>query len=229
MISFVIPACNEEESIGKVIEEIKDAMDKVKEKYEILVVSNSTDQTDKIARRLGATVIREERKGYGRAYKTGFKKAKGKIIVTGDADYSYPFCEVPKLLEILKKENLDFITTNRFAKMEKEAMPFSHKIGNLILTFFTFILFGVSVRDSQSGMWVFRREFLKEIKLERLSDGMAFSQEIKILAFKKAKAKEVPIAYRRREGKKKLRSFRDGIGNLISLFKFFRSLMKKDM
>ena len=220
MISFVIPACNEEESIGKVIGEIKRTMEKVREKYEILIVSNSTDQTDEIARRLGATVIREERKGYGRAYKTGFKKAKGRIIVTGDADCSYPFSEVPKLLKILEKENLDFITTNRFAKMEKGAMPFLHKIGNLILTFFTFILFGVRVKDSQSGMWVFRREFLRKIKLEGLSDGMAFSQEIKILAFTKGKAKEVPVSYRKRAGRKKLRSFRDGIGNLISLFKF---------
>jgi len=49
---------------------------------------------------------------------------------------------------------------------------------------------------------------------------MAFSQEIKILAFTEGKAKEVPVSYRKRAGRKKLRSFRDGIGNLISLFKF---------
>ncbi len=220
MISFVIPAYNEEKSIGKVIKEIKQTLRKYKGKYEILVVSNSTDRTDEIAKRLGAKVIREERKGYGRAYKIGLKKAKGEIIITGDADCTYPFCDIPKLLKILKKENLDFITTNRFAKMEKGAMSFMHKIGNFILTLFTFILFGVRVRDSQSGMWIFRKKFLRKIELERLSDGMPFSQEIKILAFKKVKSKEVPITYRKREGEKKLQSWRDGIKNLISLFRF---------
>jgi glycosyltransferase involved in cell wall biosynthesis len=209
---------NEEESIGKVIDAVHEAMRNTEYQYEILVVdTNSRDRTREIAWEKGAIVIDEPRRGYGRAYKTGFQMAKGDILVTLDADCSYPAEMIPRLIETLSQENVEFITTNRFGKMEREAMSFKHRVGNWILTVTTNILFGIRVRDSQSGMWVFRKECLSRMNL--ISDGMPFSEEIKIEAFKKARAMELPIEYRKRIGKVKLSSWKDGWQNLSFLLK----------
>jgi hypothetical protein len=78
------------------------------------------------------------------------------------------------------------------------------------------MLFHVWIRDSQSGMWVFRREILP--RLDITSDRMAMSEEIKIEAFKKARGKELPITYRERVGEVKLSSWKDGINNVKFLF-----------
>jgi hypothetical protein len=79
------------------------------------------------------------------------------------------------------------------------------------------ILFHVRVKDSQSGMWVFRRSILKDLDIR--SDGMSMSEELKIEAFKNSRATEVPISYRPRVGDVKLSSWKDGLGNLKFLFK----------
>ena len=216
LISIVIPTMNEEGSVGAVIDEVQSAL--ASRPHEILVIdTNSKDRTKEIAREKGAIVIEEPRRGYGRAYKTGFEKASGNYIVTLDADMTYPAEDIPRLLEKLENEPLDFITTNRFARMQKGAMSAKHRLGNWVLSATTRVLFRVSLRDSQSGMWVLRRDILGDLNVE--SDGMAFSEEIKIEAFRKKRATEVPITYRVRVGEVKLSSWRDGIGNLKYLFK----------
>ncbi|MBN1677985.1 MAG: glycosyltransferase family 2 protein [Candidatus Thermoplasmatota archaeon] len=207
---------NEEQSIGLVIDEVRRALGS--SQHEILVVdTNSKDRTREIAAERGAVVIDEPRRGYGRAYKTGFEKASGEVIATLDADMTYPASEIPNLIGHLESKGLDFVTTNRFAKMEKGAMGLKHRVGNWLLSATTRILFRVRVKDSQSGMWVFKKAVLP--KLELVSDGMALSEEIKIEAFRKAKAVEVPITYRARVGDVKLSTWGDGVGNLKYLFK----------
>jgi glycosyltransferase involved in cell wall biosynthesis len=215
-VSVIIPTMNEERSIGLVIDEVKGALGQ--RPHEILVVDTaSKDRTREIARERGAQVIDEPRRGYGRAYKTGFENATGDYIATLDADMTYPASEIPGLLEMLEKDGLDFITTNRFARMEKGAMSAKHRIGNWVLSTTTRILFRVKVKDSQSGMWVFKRGILKGLDLR--SDQMSLSEEIKIEAFKKFKSAEMPISYRVRVGEVKLSSWRDGSGNLKYLFR----------
>src|SRR5262245_38488495 len=108
-ISVVIPCHNEEEGIRAVIQQMPDLVD------EVLVVDNdSTDRTGEVARELGANVVPEQRKGYGRAYKTGFAAARGDIIVTMDGDGTYPPKSIEYLLYVLLQERLDFITARRF-------------------------------------------------------------------------------------------------------------------
>lgn len=210
-ITVIIPTLNEEESIGEVI----DSIPKVEE---ILVVdSNSKDRTKEIAIAKGARVINEPRLGYGRAYKTGFENAKGDIIVTLDGDMTYPAEDILKLVEILEKENLDFISCDRLSQLEKGVMSFQHRFGNWVLKFFTNLLFRMKIKDSQSGMWVFRRSILDKLNLT--SEGMPLSEEIKIEASKKVRFKEVSIKYRIRKGEAKIRSFGDGMKNLLFLFK----------
>lgn len=212
---MIIPTLNEEESIGHVLDKIpRDP----KYEWEIMIVDgNSKDKTREIAENKGARVIIEKRKGYGRAYKTGFAAATGDIIVTLDGDDTYPAEKIPELVDYLLKNDLDFISCERFSKMQKGAMSATHKFGNWVLTITTRILFGVKIKDSQSGMWVFRKEILKDLNLT--SDGMPFSEEIKIEAWRKFKCEEVPIEYRERKGEVKLNTWRDGLKNLKFLFK----------
>lgn len=215
-LSIIIPTLNEADCIGKVIDELRANLDKKGFDYEIMIVDGrSTDGTGDIARSKGAVVVDEPRKGYGRAYKTGFERARGEIIATMDGDCTYPADAIVPLMEMLDRDDLEFITTDRFGHMEPGAMSDMHKIGNLALSFTTRLLFGRRIRDSQSGMWVFRRAAL--LKVNVTNDGMPFSEEIKIEAFRKLRSREVMIAYRRREGEVKLSSWRDGWYNLSFL------------
>ena len=215
-LTILMPSLNEEKSIAKTIRAIPISKLSAEYKLDILVVDGgSTDKTIAIAESCGARVIKCER-GYGRQYRLGFLAALGDIIVTADSDNSYPMHEIPALLEIMKKEKLEFISTNRFANIKEKAMRPFNRIGNIILTFFTNLLFSLNISDSQSGMWLLNKDIL--IKFDLTSNGMALSQEIKIEAFKKSKAKEVDSSYYKRIGKVKLRMFRDGFGNLYHLF-----------
>jgi hypothetical protein len=101
--------------------------------------------------------------------------------------------------------------------MDKGAMSGKHRFGNWVLSATARLIFRVKLKDSQSGMWVFRKAILPRLVLE--SDGMSMSEELKVEAFRKAKAAEVPISYRVRIGDVKLNSWKDGIGNLKYLFK----------
>ena len=215
-VSVIIPTMNEERSIGLVIDEVNRALGP--RPHEILVIdTNSKDRTREIAIERDAILVDEPRRGYGRAYKTGFEKASGEFLATLDADMTYPASEIPSLLDMLESRDLDFITTNRFAGLQKGAMGAKHRFGNWVLSATTRLLFRVKVKDSQSGMWVFRKSILKDLALE--SDWMALSEEIKIEAFKKSRATEVPITYRLRLGDVKLNSWNDGFGNLKYLFR----------
>ncbi len=215
-ISIIIPALNEEEGIEGVIRAIpKSELERMGFDVQILVVDgNSQDRTRELVTKAGTEVIVEPRRGYGRAYKTGFAKASGDIIATADADLTYPVEDIPKFVKVLQEENLDFITTNCFAYMEKNAMSLRNRIGNGVLNLATRLLFRLNLKDSQSGMWVFRKDILDSLVLK--SDKMSLSEELKIEAchFARCRWKEMPIQYRPRVGKVKLKTWKDGFGNL---------------
>jgi len=219
-ISVVIPALNEAAGIEAVIKEVTNT--KIRDhghELEVLVVDNgSHDDTAAIARRAGARVIVQPVRGYGNAYKAGFANATGDIIVTGDADMTYPFNEIISLVNHLTENDLDFITTDRMATLDPAAMTRLHVFGNKVLSAATKVLFGVSFNDSQSGMWVFKRSIWP--LLDVVAGGMPFSQELKIEAYAKGfRCDEVPIVYRPRMGETKLGTFKDGFRNGTQLFK----------
>jgi dolichol-phosphate hexosyltransferase len=221
-ISVVIPCHNEEEGVRATIEQMPPIVD------EVLVVDNaSTDGTAAVAKELGARVVYEGRKGYGRAYKTGFGEARGDIIVTMDGDGTYPPNSIPLLLHVLLEEKIDFMTARRWrSKNDKSKSPL-RLLGNAILSSATMVLFRRFLIDSQSGMWIFRRDILQRIRPE--SDGMALSQELKILAFTHPEIRclEMPIYYGERVGESKLNLWRDGFGNLVALGKLRLSLGRR--
>lgn len=213
-IAIIIPTKNEEKGIRAVMLDVR----KLRIKAEVLVVDgNSSDRTVEMAKSMGAKIINEKRKGYGRAYKTAFEKLPKnvKFVACLDGDGTYPVFRIPGLVNALRKEKIDFISCRRIIDGN---MCLKHKIGNKVLTFFTDLLFDVDVKDSQSGMWVFRRKVLYGIKPK--SDGMAFSEELKILVASNGFAfREIPIEYMERIGEVKLKSFEDGFKNLLFLFK----------
>lgn len=218
-VIIILPTLNEEDGIGNTIDAIrKDEFSKRNWDFEVLIVDGkSKDRTQDIATGKGAHVLEEPRKGYGRAYKTGLKKANGDIIITGDADGTYPFDQIHNYVDILIRENLDFITTDRFADLEEKSMSLKHHVGNFILSSTLRLLFGVNIRDSQSGMWVMRKKALDCIKpIDKFDDGMPFSEEIKIEMFrnKHVKAKEIPSRLYKRKGVAKIQSWGDGWKNL---------------
>jgi glycosyltransferase involved in cell wall biosynthesis len=213
-ITVIIPCLNEEQGIEKVLRAMPGFVDEV-----IVVDNNSTDRTPEVAASLGAKVIREEVRGYGRSYKRGFAQATGDLIITLDGDHSYPVDALSYLIEAFLHLEVDFLNASRFPVRDAHAMSLKHKFGNLVLSLAMTMLFFRWVRDSQSGMWVLRRSIIKEMKLE--SDGMAFSEEIKIEALRNPRIRfgEISIQYSSRLGEKKLNPWRDGIRNLAFLAK----------
>ena len=208
-ITVVIPCLNEEIAIGRVLEELPNFVDEA-----IVVDNNSTDATASVARAKGAIVVTELHRGYGRAYKKGFSHATGDIVITLDGDHSYPLDALSYLIEAFLHCNVGFLSGSRFPTVNPEAMSLKHRIGNRVLSLAMSILFLRWVSDSQSGMWVFRRDVLSKMQL--LSDGMAFSEEIKIEAIRNPEIgfREMFINYSQRIGEKKLEPWKDGFRNL---------------
>lgn len=211
--SVVIPCHDEEESIKNVIQSIPREIDEI-----IVVDNNSTDKTAITANRLGATVIFEGAKGYGKALKTGFQNARGDIIITFDGDGQHPAEKILEMVRYLEEKELDFLSGNRFP-VDSSSLNITRILGNKLLTFFVNILFNLKIKDSQSGMWVFRKKVNEKIILE--SDDMALSEEIKIkvclhpsLVFG-----EYPIPYHQRTGNSKLSVVKDGLKNLFLLLR----------
>jgi glycosyltransferase involved in cell wall biosynthesis len=198
-ITVIIPCLNEEQAIERVLRRLPDFVDQV-----IVVDNGSTDRTSDVARSLGASVIREDVRGYGRAYKTGFARATGDVVVTLDGDHSYPVDALSYLLEAFLHLEIDFLNASRFPVRDRRAMNWKNHIGNLGLSLAMSALFFRWVRDSQSGMWVFRRSILKEMNL--VSDGMTFSEEIKIEAIRNPAIRfgEISSSTRRVVGETKL-------------------------
>src|SRR6266436_8953432 len=128
-ITVVIPCLNEEQGIEGVLRAMPDFVDET-----IVVDNNSSDRTSDVASSLGAKVIREDVRGYGRSYKRGFAVATGDLIVTLDGDHSYPVDALSYLIEAFRHLEVDFLNASRFPVRDRHAMSFKHKVGNLILS-----------------------------------------------------------------------------------------------
>ena len=212
-MSVVIPCFNEEKGIAAVLRSLPSFVDQV-----VVVDNNSTDETGRIAAELGAEVVFETKKGYGNAYQAGLPRARCDIVATTDGDGTYPTHSIGPIIDHLLDNNLDFVSASRFPLRNPKAMRFRNVLGNKILTYLTRVLWLRWIADSQSGMWVFRREVLDRIKPR--NGGMPFSEEIKLTTIdKRLRFGEYHIEYSERIGETKLYAWRDGIDNLLYLFR----------
>ena len=211
VLSVVMPTMNEEEGIETCLDWIEEAMLELGLPTEIIVSDSSTDRTPEIARERGAIVVEPDQQGYGYAYRYAFERARGEYVVMGDADTTYDFSEIPRLLEHLEAEDADVVMGSRLeGEIEDGAMPPLHQyVGNPLLTTFLNAFYDAEVSDAHSGFRIFRRDTLDELGLE--TDGMEFASEMIMEAgAQNLDIEEVPIVYHEREGKETLDSFRDG-------------------
>ncbi len=211
LVSLVIPARDEEETIGECISRSMKVFEQMGVEGEVIVADSSTDSTPEIARSLGAKVVRPEKLGYGNAYLAGFEEARGRYIVIMDGDLTYDPIEIPEFIRLLERDEADFVIGTRLkGKIEEGAMPALHRyIGNPLLTWMLNRLFGARISDSHCGMRAISKEALDRLSLR--AGGMEFASEMVIEASrKKLRIREVPITYHPRKGASKLRSFSDG-------------------
>ena len=213
-VSVVIPCFNEEHGIAAVLQQIPRFVDQI-----VVVDNNSTDETGRIAAEMGAEVVFETKKGYGNAYQAGLPMATGDIVATTDGDGTYPTYSIAPIIDFLLANDYDFVSASRFPLRNRKAMRFRNVLGNKILTLVTRVLWFKWIADSQSGMWVFRREVLKQIKPR--NGGMPFSEEIKleVIGNRRLRFGEYHIDYSERIGETKLYAWKDGVDNLLFLFK----------
>src|SRR2546428_12772787 len=122
---------NEEASIGRVLDEVRKALGN--RLLEILVVdTDSRDRTREIAMTKGARVVPEPRRGYGRAYKTGFREARGTYIATLDADLTYPADRLPDFLAALESDRADFVVRHRMSDLGGRPWRGVHQTRNAV-------------------------------------------------------------------------------------------------
>jgi glycosyltransferase involved in cell wall biosynthesis len=209
-ISVIIPCLNEEQAVGKVVEQSLEGIRLSGRPGEVLVVDNaSTDASAEVAAASGAIVVSEPRRGYGSAYLAGLDRARGEYLVMGDADDTYPMKELAQFVERLDDGD-DLVIGSRFkGTIHGDAMPFLNRfVGNPILTGMLNLLFGVKVSDAHCGMRAVRRDALPVLDLH--STGMEFASEMVFKAYRRGlTVSEVPIDYYPRIGESKLNRFGD--------------------
>lgn len=220
-VTVVLPCLDEAETVGTCVKKALDSLRKNDISGEVLVVDNgSTDGSARIASDAGARVIHESEAGYGNALLRGFKDAKGSLIIMADADDSYHFEDIPRFVAELRK-GYDLIMGDRFhGGIDKDAMPFSHRLGTPVLTWIGRLLFGTNVHDVNCGMRGMRKESI--LGLDLRSGGMEFAMEmIAKASLGGLKISEVPTRLSRdgRHHKSHLRTFRDGMRILTYMLK----------
>jgi glycosyltransferase involved in cell wall biosynthesis len=209
-VSVVIPCLNEEEAIARVVGEAKAALDSAGLVGEVVVVDNaSEDDSAALARSAGATVVSEDRRGYGSAYLAGLAAARGRYVVMADADGTYPLDRIGEFVDRLRA-GADMVIGSRFkGTIEPGAMPWPNRyIGNPLLTGMLNMLFHSGVSDAHCGLRAIRRDVVPSLGLS--ATGMEFASEMVIKAGKgHLRIEEVPIGYRARIGESKLSRFSD--------------------
>ena len=209
-ISVIIPCLNEEEAVGKVVDQAFEGIRRSGRSGEVVVVDNgSTDASAQVAVERGAIVVSELRRGYGSAYLAGLEAAQGEFLVMGDADDTYPLDELTGFVDRLEAGD-DLVIGSRFeGTIHGDAMPFLNRfVGNPILTGMLNVLFGVKVSDAHCGMRAIRRDALPTLDLH--STGMEFASEMVFKAYRRGlTVSEVPIDYYPRVGESKLNRFGD--------------------
>jgi len=207
-VSFLIPAYNEEATIGEVLARVG----RLEFETQVIVVDDgSTDGTASIAEAAGATVIRQRNRGKGAAIRAAIPLVDGDIAVIQDADMEYDPAEVPSLIAPILDGAADVVFGSRLAGgRPQRAYLFWHLVGNRFLSLLTNLLYNTTLSDMETGYKAFRSEVLRSLDLRE--DRFGIEPEITGKVCKrKLRIYELPISYYGRsydEGKKI--TWRDG-------------------
>ncbi|RLE68297.1 MAG: glycosyltransferase family 2 protein [Thermoprotei archaeon] len=211
--SLIIPAYNEEKGLPLVIEDYLDKVDEI-----IVVDDGSTDRTfevaKKYAKKYDVKIYKHEtNKGKVAALRTGVEHATGEIIIFTDADYTYPAKYVPEFVKEIEK-GADLVLGSRLKNIKN--MPFLNRIGNRIFSLLATYIGCINITDSQTGYRAFKRDMFDKLNVN--AKGLEFETKMTVRAAKHGyKIVEIPIEYRERVGKSKLRPIRDGIKMFFAL------------
>ncbi|MCV6628637.1 MAG: glycosyltransferase family 2 protein [Flavobacteriaceae bacterium] len=200
---LIIPAYNEAGSIAKVIAEVPSEVNQI-----IVANNNSTDGTDRVAVKAGATVVHEKRMGYGYACLAAMKyleeaSKKPDIVVFMDGDYSdYPE-DLTKIVAPIKEEGMDFVLGARVkAYRETGSMTPQQHFGNWLATSLMKLFFGARFTDL-GPFRAIRYKTLLDLDMQDKTYGWTVEMQLKILR-KRLKYKEVPVRYKKRIGVSKV-------------------------
>lgn len=231
-IIITIPAYNEEDTIGNVISEIKQVMDKTKYDYKIMVVNDgSVDNTANVAKTSGALLYSHPYNyGLAETFRTEIEKAlenNAEIVVHIDADGQYRPEEIPKLIEPIENKEADLVLGSRFmGTIEK--MQVIKKLGNIAFSKVVSQISGIKITDGQTGFRAFTREIAEKITI--ISTHTYTQEQIIKSVRNKFKVKEVPVYFAKREsGKSRLMSnpvefaVRAGV-NLLRVYRDYEPL-----
>ena len=216
MISVVIPAFNEEQTVGDVVRGVQGAFRKIVgwgEPFEVIVVdSGSTDATARVSQSAGATVLRRPHEGKGLAVRAGLASARGDIIVLMDSDGQDIPAELPALVKAFRTSGADFVNGSRFlGTFRHEGISPVDRLGNRALTILANLLCGSRLSDINASYRVIRRAAIRGITW----DFAEFEVESEMI-LKASKAGlqilEVPVTRERRlGGVRKFRKVRQGL------------------
>jgi len=222
-LAIIIPALNEEQSIGRVLRDIPKEM-----VYEIIVVDNgSQDDTGNVARAEGATVVSEPRRGYGNACLSGLKALPPDtdIVAFMDADYSDHPEQLRQLLTAMEEQRADLVIGSRvLGNRQRGSLTPQQRFGNWLSTRLIFLLFGF--RYSDLGPFrIARIPELRKLKMQDHNYGWTVEMQVKALQHG-LKVVEVPVDYRKRIGRSKVSgtltgSFKAGLKILWTIGKLF--------
>jgi len=223
LISVIIPAYNEEPNLGLVLGDTKNILEYMGFPYEIIVVDDgSQDNTADIARKHGVILINNEKNlGKGAALINGFRRAKGNIVVTMDADGSHRAEDIPFLLSpMLNGGSLEAVVGSRFVDEKGRRSTSSlHLIGNRIINALILMVTGRYLSDSQSGFRAYKKNALGKIALH--SSGFDIESEMTIKMLRKGfRIMEVPIRCDpRMNGLTRVNAFQDGFNIVKTIIK----------
>ena len=218
--TLVIPALNEEESIGEVLAAIdSDLLNEI-----IVVDGGSSDHTVPIAEAFGARVIHEPRRGYGRACAVGVAQARGEIIIFMDADGADDPHQIPSLITPFIQEGADLVLGSRLAgNIQPGAMPWHQKFGNRLSAGMIRLLYGLPITDLSPFRAVLRQPLL-ELHMQEMTYGWP-TEMIAKAARKGWRIKEIPVNYHPRSGG---RSKISGTvrGTVLATYYIFKTILK---
>lgn len=190
-VTVLLPTYQEEEAIGKVIDEVRAVLPDCK----ILVAyTPGMDGTVDVLRQKKVEWITEPRRGKGHAVQHAVRFISSDYVVMLDADYTYPATYIPELLD-----NLEDVAMGYRQYMDGGAMSSVNFFGNKVLSLIASILYGRRVRDVCTGMWGFRKDVLDRFALE--SGGFMLEADLFVNSVRgKCKISQIPIRYRKRQG-----------------------------
>jgi glycosyltransferase involved in cell wall biosynthesis len=219
-VTVYFPCRNEAKHLTKVFKKIPKFVD------EIIVVSNcSTDDTVKVAKKLGAIAVEDNRVdkngiGYGFAHQTGMNLATGDIIIPADGDCTYPVHKIQEIIDYMIDHELDFVNCNRYPVHQEDKIPLMLQVGVNILNLETNLLFHTKISDILSGMWLINKKAVNTLQF--IEGGWDLSPEIKIKAAtdNRIRFREYKIRQDIREGSSHQNHWQTGFGHLSWIFRY---------